>query len=192
VLVCELNTNARKAYVHEGLYNSWLNEGGSPEALLGMLVSGRPHYSLSAISENKDALCRAWEQYVSLSQASLCEEQRRRFTVYAEAEVLAGLSELSELEQEFLIEAPNHRDLVQKRVRAQIEHLAHRIMDDPLHTALHLVAKGRFGFTAAYDILQKMEQAAKENPEIDPREAALLAAVDYIGRYLAGMVYQTK
>lgn len=192
VMVVEANVREKRVVVHKDLYATWLAEGNCPEILLGMLTSGKVQYSMRTIAENKAELLRDWEQYVSLAQADIKIELRQRFMQFAEAEAVLGLQELSELEQEYLNDNPNHRTVAAKRIKEQVEYLGHRIMDDPMHTALHLVAKGRFAFTSAYDILQGMEQAAKDNPEIDPREAALLSAIDYIGHYLADQLKITK
>jgi hypothetical protein len=54
--------------------------------------------------------------------------------------------------------------------------------------ALNLMARARFYFTAGYQILSGIEQATKLNPNLDPREAALVSAVNYVTDYLADQI----
>jgi hypothetical protein len=54
--------------------------------------------------------------------------------------------------------------------------------------ALEVVAKGVYFFTSAYPFLSTMHKLGIENPNINARSAATLAAVDYIGEYIFTLV----
>lgn len=192
VMVEEAVVSAKRIVVNNAVYRPWLAEGNVPEVLLGMLASGQVNYSVRNINAVKDAMLKAWQGYVSLVQTDLRAEMKKRFTAYAEAEAIQGLAELSDLEKDYAQDHAGFKDEVVKRIKAEIADLGHRIMDNPNHTALHLVAKARFYFTSSYGILSEMEEAAKENPELDPREAALLSVVSYLADYFAEQVSAVK
>ena len=183
VLVSEAVLSRKRVVVNNTLYQAWLQAGGKPEILLGMLVSGQVQYSVAGIDAARESLLRQWETFVTLSQVNIRAELLKRFRIYAETETMAGLAELTDIEKDFSLNCKNLRDKVSVLVQAEIEHLNHRIMDDVYHTALHLVAKARFYYTSSYSILSQMVEVAKINPDIDPREAALLSAISYIADY---------
>lgn len=192
VLVSEAVISERKIVVNKALYQAWLQSGGSPEVLLGMLASGEVIYAVSAIESAKERLLRHWQNFVMLSQADVKAELRKRFLTYLEGEVLAGLVELTPLEQEYSKDHVNFRAQVGERLKAEIEHLSHRIMEDLDHTALHLIAKTRFYFTSAYSILSEMDNVSKENADIDPREAGLLSVIKYLAEYFEAQIVAVK
>lgn len=183
VLVNEIDTADRKAYVHEPVYSAWLEKGGRPETILGMIVSGTVYHDAQTIDEARDKLDRAWSGFVVLSQTDIRRDLQNRLIGYIKSEVLHGLNDLTDLEKEYANGDPNFRQKVAAKIDAEIKYLGHRITDDLAHTALHLVAKTRFFYTSAYSILSQMEEIAKHNPEIDPREAALLSTISYICEY---------
>jgi len=188
VMVSRLVMSERSVTVNAALYTSWLESGGCPEAILGMVASGQVQYEVSAIEEKKEELCRYWENYVMLSQTNIREELRKRFAAYAESEVLQGLSELTEVEKEYVSTHSSHMAKVAENVKAELAHFSHRLMDDVPHLALHLIARARFYFTSSYLILNEMVEVSKANPDIEPREAALLAVIAYITEYMTTQV----
>lgn len=192
VMVTEATLSKKCVVVHQPLYRAWLQSGGKPEVLLGMLVGGQVTYAVSAIEESKEQLLRQWQTYVTLTQADLKAEAHKRFREYVIWEMSNSLSELTESEIEFGGHSGDLKKHIMDRVTAEVEHLSHRLMDDFYHTALHLVAKGRFYYTSAYDILSEMVQVSKDNAEIDPREAVLLSTITYLASYNVAQILVTK
>lgn len=192
VVVSEVNPRLKKIVVHKDCYQAWLTAGGRPEALLGMLVSGNVIFAASALTEAQEKLLTQWNNYLMFSEATLRTEFISRFMDYLESEVLIGLAQLTDQEQEFARENPGFRDIVQKKVREQLEHHRHHLTDDVYGTALHLIAKARFYYTSAFQILREMAEVGKHNPDIDPREASLLSLLDYVADYLDAQIDVVK
>lgn len=183
ILVNEIDTADRKAYVHEPVYEAWLAKGGRPETILGMIVSGQVVHDLEAVYDARDRLDRAWSSYVVMSQDDIRKDLTNRLADYIKSEVLHGLNDLTEQEKEYSANDTNYRLKVAARIEKEIMHLGHRLTEDLDHTALHLIAKARFFYTSAYQILMQMVEVSKHNPDIDPREAALLSTISYLGDY---------
>lgn len=141
VLVAEAVISQKRLVVNRTLYKSWLQSGGRPELLLGMLASGKILYAINAIEEQKEVLERQWNNFVMFSRSDVSAEFNRRFVTYCESEVLQGLNDLTESEAEYARDYPGFKEYVHKLVKDEIEHLGHRIMDDVDHTALHLISK---------------------------------------------------
>lgn len=188
MMVSRVSLSERLIVVNGAIYQSWIESGGCPEALLGMVASGDVVYSVAAIEEKKDALCRQWANFVTLAQTDINEERRRRFAQYVESETLIGMNDLTEVEKAYLVDHPGHIERVTANIREELMHFNHRLMDDLPHLALHLIAKARFYFTSSYLILREMAEVAKVNADVDPREAALLATITYITEYMLGQM----
>ena len=56
--------------------------------------------------------------------------------------------------------------------------------DNLPNLAMRIVAGGLFHHTAAFDILEGMEEALKDNADMDPMTAATLSSLRYVVRYL--------
>ena len=190
-LVAEAVLSKKRIVVNNIVYQNWLENGGSPEVLLGMLVSGQIQYAVPAINENRETLIRHWQNYLMLAQADVRGEMMKRFRSYLESEALLGLNDLTESEKDFATSCINLKDNITKKVQEEIDKMSHRLMDDVYHTALHVIAKARFYYTSAYQILNEMTQVSKQNPDIDVREAALLSVINYIAEYFVGQIEVT-
>jgi hypothetical protein len=189
ILVTEYNAPARRIVVNGALYNAWLENGGCPEALLGYLISNRSIMDANVAKEQKDVGVRAWEMFVGMDQVARQSELRDAFRSYIVSYMLQSLTDLTDAEKEACGSEPAHRERVMKCVKEQLEHFSHNLTDDVGHLALHLVAKCRFYFTSAYDILDSMREVSLHNPDIDPREAAAVGGfMNYIADYLVGQI----
>lgn len=188
VMVSEIVLSKKRVVVNKTLYRAWLESGGKPEALLGMVASGQVYYTVASIEEAKEKLIRQWQTYVMLSSADVKSEMDKRFTNYVMAEMAASLAELGQTEVDYAANYHDFKKRVMDNVAAELEHLGRRAMEDVFHTALHLVAKARFFYTSSYSILSEMNEVAKHNPDIDVREAALLSAINYFCEYVETQV----
>ena len=183
-LVVEMVISEKKITVCKGVYKQLLEQGGCPEMLLGMLARGQAVFNLTAVSEQREALLTSWNAYLSMAQSDLRAAAKKNFYSFIQSKALSDLEELDDAELEFFGNKANAIASIEENINKQLDHLGHRLMDDIYHTALHVVAKGRYYYTSAYGILNEMAEAAKINPEIDPREAGLVSAIIYFTEYL--------
>lgn len=188
IVVSEYNAYKKEIVVHGSVYRGWLENGGCPEALLGFLVTNNPIFNMTTLNDKKDQGLRAWESYLAIRNVDSQKAIKDSFTSFVRSHMYNSLQSLTDAEKNMGSSEISHREKAMKNVDEQIMHFSHRIMDDIPHLALHLVAKARFYFTSAYSILEEMTNVAKQNPDIDPREAASLAVIGYIAEYLDGQV----
>jgi hypothetical protein len=184
VLVTEYNPQQKYVYVNGAMYDSWLKTPNAcPEVLLGFLVGNRQLFDVNVISENIDVGCRMWELFTGIQRQENEVRLKGLFASFVRSYMYNDLvNNLKETKDNIAPESA--RELIMKKVDEEIAHFAHRILDDLDHLALHLVAKAKYYYTAAYTILSEMQEVARKNPDIDPREAATLSLVNYMAEYL--------
>lgn len=172
------------------VYRDWLAAGGSVEVLLGMIVSGAVSANLNMIDAEAQKHMVAWRNYVAIASNNF--EQNRRSMLATLTRNWYDLSLLSdqrvELEEEYLRGNPAYGELVKQQGNDYINNLSLEDFKDVACVALNLVARIRLGFTAAYPILNGIHTVRLQNPEIEVREAALVATSNYIFDYLAEQV----
>lgn len=191
-LVVESDYRLRRCTVNAEVWEEYLNEGGSPEAVLGVLVSGEKIFSSSVILEKKEQLVAAWESFVMLSQADLRGATLTGLKDFVKYEIMNSLKNPTPTEIDYQSVDATYKQKVIAKIEDEIQKLDHRFLENIEHTALHLVANGRFFYTSAYDILYQMEVVSRENPNIEPRDAALLSAIHFIAKYIHTQIKVVK
>ena len=191
ILVTSLIPNRKEVTVHDRLYRVYLEKGGKSEALLGMLMAGQGYFDMNVILENQARLVESWNSYISFRATKDITDIRVNFQAWVRSYMSVAITNQADIECEYEKTNPGMRDIIMKNVDAEIMHLSHRLHEDIAHTALHMVAKARFFYTSAYTILSEMQQVARFNKDIDPREAAAAATITYLVEYLYSQVNLT-
>jgi hypothetical protein len=75
-----------------------------------------------------------------------------------------------------------------KLLESEIDKLSIKDMDDYIGVSLKAIAKCRFFYTSSYNILDDINKIGMVNQEVDVREAALLATINYITDYLTNQL----
>lgn len=191
-LVLELDSARYTAKVNGELYKDWLAEGGCPEVILGLIVSGQNIYDQTLIDSKRDALKAQWESYYTFSKTGDINKAFYNFKNHVKD--LAGeiLENLDEDAKEYISGNSTRKEAIIKLIEDEVDRFKHQDMDDIQEVALTIVAKCIYCYTSSYNILHDMKEAAEVNPDIDVREAALLAAVNYIADYLAAQITLNK
>lgn len=173
------------AKVYGKVYRAWLETGGCAEVILGMIVSGRNLTTTYSVDEVKQQLLETWKTH---SAFFIAAESNKRFDYFKDALKLKFnevMNNLTETEQEFISTAPNYQQVVMTKLEDELAKLHPHDMDDLYVAALKLVCRARFYYTQSEYILRDMVEAAKVNPNVDVREAALIATTNYIIDFVA-------
>lgn len=187
-LVIRSNEYNYQLVVNGDLYPQWLESGGTPELLLGMLVSGDVRKTIPEITEKTTIYQREWDNYCVLYSA---KETNKKHTYARETlkTIFAQHMNLKVPEEREVREKESNFNITRcKTASDYIDCLTVTQLDDVFPLALYLVAKIRFDYTSAYSILSDIQAAVKINPNIDMREAATLAVTNYIGDFLADQI----
>lgn len=187
-LVLSYNGHSKTVVVNGTLYREWIENGGSPNIILGALLSGGRAYSVNDIMANASTFMDQWVAYCAFhsSEADLKEVRNLRslYTVV----MVEQMSEVLPFEKDFREANRSHAENViaetSKLVNASsLSDL--RCFDD---MALKLVAGLRFKYTPAKMILSEICEVTKNVEGVDIREAALVAACHYVALYLTGQI----
>jgi hypothetical protein len=187
-LIIETIGNQYKVKVNGDIYREWLAKGGSPEIILGCLISESSVVSQSLIDEKAEEFKKRWYSFNSFYKTS---EANKKFTYFKEFLSNAfndSLQTQDDSEKEYSTKNPNYFIGARKLADCEIENLRTGDMTDVYGVALTLVAKCRFYYTSSYGILSDINEASKANPNVDVREAALLAVINYVSDYLADQI----
>jgi hypothetical protein len=184
-LVVEYGADHYTAKVNGLVYREWLDKGGSPEVIFGLIVSNNSTTSQTLIDGMAPELLKAWNSYVVFHNTN---ESNKVFDYYKNYLILAldmSYKDMSDEERKVVDANPNFYSTVKKLVDKEIDCLKASDMGNVYDVALLIIAKCRFYYTSSYSILSDINEAGKINPNVDVREAALLAAINYVSDYIA-------
>ena len=192
ILVIGMEPEKQTAKVFGKVYRNWLASGGTVETILGLIVSGRSVTTQVAVDEVRPQLLAAWQTHSTFFTAA---ESNKRFDYFKDALIVKFkqlMQNLTAEEREFTDSTTDYMVSVDKRFIVELEKLRSNEMDDVYGVALKLLCRSRFYYTDAEAILSDIVEAAKANPNVDVREAALIATLNYVSDYVAAqMTLQT-
>lgn len=175
------DSNDRQAWVHADLYRKWINEGGSNEILFGNLLNKPVLVTVANITERATDLLAAWQKH-SVYVTSL--EANRRFE---RTKTFLGMHFHKQLGEEQNEANYGNATQVYDRFQELLDNVREGELECLDSVCLRLVCKSRFPHTAAFDILDGINTAMKQNAELDAREAAAISMAKYIGRWVASL-----
>ncbi len=169
--------------VNECVYRPWIASGGDVEVLLGSLVTNARYVTAKQLDDNAAELKRAWTRHVSLSGVI---EKSNRFIQIKQMLLAEFRRSLNELKGD--VDGPDvgadERDQVLKLFRAELDKAKESHCDDLYNLCLKLICRSRFVKVDAEDFLMDMQRIQKDNPACSPREAATVAAMEYIANWV--------
>jgi hypothetical protein len=191
-LVVDTVSSRKLIRVYGTAYRAWLETGGSPEILFGLLLSGKRIFNRSGIDLEVNELKQRWHTYVLFHNAS---ENNRLFDLFKDilsVQFETVLTHVLADEKSFIEKTPHYYDTVRAKFNCELKCLkadSLKCIDD---TALKLICRSKYYYTQAEAILTDIQNAADVNPDIDVREAALLATINYVTDYVADQLTLVK
>jgi hypothetical protein len=185
-LIIGTGLDRKSVLVNESVYKSFLEQGGTPECILGVVCSHRDLKAADIILSQKDDLEKTWQSYVVYFNAAEINkriEYFRDFIVIKINSIVNG-NKIKEIE-EYKTENSGYDQNLKSRLMAYVNSLTLSDLDCPADIGLEITGKCIFYFTDSYKILKGIEEAHKSNPNIDVREAALLSTIFYISDFVA-------
>lgn len=178
--------NRNQIVVFSPVYDEWLEEGNNVAALFGNILSDRPAVLANVISNNAPASIALWERQNRILTAALKTNRstgiRSAIKISSDEVLRENLKEcFSEYvtDEELTMSQPKVVDAIQK-IRDYVDNLKDDEVDDVWKIATHIVADKIFYYTDSLRILQAINQAFEDNPEITIDEAVFLARICYV------------
>ena len=167
------------------VYDRFLKDGGSPEIIFGALYSNEPR-TYSALLSQGEFHAKVWKRIYSLHRTNLSFERYRAMIEGLRLAVSKAITEMAE------DELPATRAELQNRLNERLTHVKQKDMEDIYHVARKAICRVIFPHTDAEKMLLAIDAAAEANPDLDPREAALMATIEYVSQWLASLIQVDK
>ena len=185
ILVVQSDNRTKTAKVNGELYGKWLENGGSPEVILGLITSGQTVGSMELIDSKAAEYLKQWNSYCTFYKVSENNKSFDYFKTFVMNAFIESMKDKNETEVDYITKNPGYNDIINKKINEYLLNLKTPDMQDVYGMALYIVAGIRFYYTSAHQLLNDIGEASKANPNVDVREAALLATINYVADYLA-------
>lgn len=169
--------NGNSITVVGDVYTRWCAAGGTPEILFGSVLSDR-QFGYQQLLDNAERYLRVWKKEYSNLQSVVAS---KRYSYLREG-LAAAMTKLIETTPEEQLKQPKsvyHSLLKEHMTRVKPKHL-----EDIFGISTKLVCRVLFAETDIEKILEGIDVAAKNHPELEMREAALLAVNDFVVDWL--------
>lgn len=179
--------------VYGANYKKWLSEGGSVEAIYGLILSSQKYFSKAMLDQYKERLEALWGNHLAIFTT---HEQQKSYIVFREllrSVFLNMMGDLNEQEKGILERDPNYVDLAVSIFNNELEYVSTKDMNDLYGVCMRLLTKSRYYYTDSYNFFNTVHTATLTNPNIkDHREAALVGTIDYLINYALDQVVIVK
>lgn len=184
-LVIGTDESKKKIRVFADVYRQWLEAGGVPEMMLGLLTSGLRLNSEITINERRTELLEAWNSYRIYHAAAEANKSFDYFKDALRVKFAEVCQHFSEEEMAFINSTSSYHENVKAYFEQELDKLKVDAIDNIFTTCLKLVCRARFYYTDAENILFDIYNITKDLPEANVREAALIAVINYVTDYVS-------
>lgn len=193
------NYSANKVIVFGDTYRPWVESGGDVKAIFGSTLLNNVKTRVSEINEMSSELISNWTKR---TQFKLSAIRNSEFISKKEAFVFA----LDKLVNDNFVEFYGHlvpegttpnRDLNEYKEYVRLsEEFISKIKESDMNNiwdlCTNVVCDCIFYYTSAHDILENINEVMKNNPEMEIREATLLATIQYVVDYVCAQYQINK
>lgn len=175
------NDGRTTVMVNNDVYKAFLEEGGTPEAIYGAVVTGGSTEYHSLI-ENKDLNEKRWGKHAAMHSQKVAAQI---YTSQREAARLAMTRYINAQDQE---ELPMAKEDLHQRTLKVLGTMNPRDFNDDLAALRCVVCDVLFAHTNVKMVLNAMDTAEMENPDMNARECALMSVIDLVARWMAAQI----
>jgi len=190
ILITNANTKNYVVYVNGNVYKQYIANGGKNEVIFGSLLSGRVAKTVSVMQESAEEYLKLYEQYegVNAARQRLNAVNKLRTALKVEFVNLLNKNELDPLEQEAFANFNYTVEKLATKADEVIETITNDDVGNIHEACLKVLCRARYEYTDAEKFLKAMNEAAKANPNIDAREAALPALIELVTGYVIAQI----
>lgn len=167
-------------HVYGPLYREWLETGGDNEVLFGNSLESIPKVTVDFLQADAPRLKSLWQRH-SILTATV--ENNRRYNRVKELLLHGFIKQIAVLSDEE--KANVEQQAVLNKFRELLAEVKESELNNLWDLCLKLVCRSRFYYSSAEEILTGVEEVKKQNPSIEVREAAAIAMIKYIAKWVA-------
>ena len=162
-------------WVLEDTYKTWLEQGGTAELLLGVLVSGAKYEVTGAgVLANRERYQKAWNDFVKLSNSNALANR------YNNLRSQLTKAYLDQLEADESITGERDRATYFKDFKVALQRTTDTELQDLPKAVVTLLCKTRYKNEDALFILDRICFHCKAQPDLTAEEASALATIEYV------------
>jgi hypothetical protein len=165
--------------VNADVYNRWTKAGGVPEALFGAIHAGETSLNYTKLLGESDRFVEIWRRATALMKTRV---EFDRFNHFLEGLRQALLNQVGTMDASLRVFTDQ---AYKERITDHLARVKEGGVDAPWHVARKLVCRVFFPHTEAEAVLLAIATQVKLNPDMELREAALLATVDIVTTWVA-------
>lgn len=172
--------------VNQQVYKRWLEDGGSPEILLGAALSDRnSHYD--SLLANAEQYKRTWASHERLLRLAQRNKTFNRLQNYI------GLAVGREINDLDLDTVPHTREQMHADLTVHVGHLCATDVENLYDTVRHILCNTIYKHTDTLRILTEFDRLAEARDGTgDMRELATLVAINYATDWVAEMIVRDR
>lgn len=188
-LVRSYDEAGKKVVVNSSLYKKWIQEGGKPEVLLGLMLMREQPSTVATIAAKADAAQKAWESFVMMQQSeqdAVFDTQVRSVMKAVFKESLEnGVVDQSEKDQ---LASPGVKDTAIKLFSQFLQAATpSQIREDFTDVFWRAACQARYHYTSAYSLLSDVDYEVKVRGQ-DLDDALTIAQNNYVCAYIAEQI----
>ncbi len=163
------------------VYNKFLEQGGTPETLMGAYYTDR-NRNFADLIKRKDEYTKSW----SIRQAAIASSnESRRLSVVITALGRLVATEITQLSEEHVAYA---LPAYQAQLTRFLDCVNNKDLQDLWMLARKCICRSVFPQTNVETMLLAVDEAMKQRPDLSAREAAFYASIDIMAKWLSEMI----
>lgn len=171
--------------VNQMVYSRWLEDGGSPEILLGSALSDK-NTNYQGLLNDAERYKKVWVDYERMVRLA------RRNKTFNSLQAYVGSAIAKEINGLDLDTVPHTREQMHQDLTTHVSHMCATDVENLYETVRHILCNTIFKHTDALTILTEFDRLADQmDNDTDLREVATLVAINYATDWVAGMVQRT-
>lgn len=174
----------RSVEVYSSTYAKFVEEGGKPEALLGLIFAGDKNYTYDLILARTEELISIW----NTKSASLKHTEKARRNNYIYRAALECF--ISQMREDAGEDEGLSANIIQisEQGRKILDQMSPAELSDIVEVAIRLNCRARFARTASEEFIRSINETLQDSPQCSPEEAEQVAMVQYVTRWIASMI----
>lgn len=172
--------NRSSVEVNDAVYRKWLEAGGDHTVLFGNILSDRPHITVAEIGEHQQEAKAAWDRYCLINQTAAANKRFSAAKLIVRTEFDAMLNNASHDDLPL-----NERPVMLAKFTQALAQTRENEVENLYDWALRLLCESCYYKSDAYRILSSINRIKAQSPDVDVKEAAAVAALDYISYWVS-------
>ena len=176
--------DGKTIFVNGDVYKTYLDEGGVVDAVLANALLDTPYRLKREIVDNQEDLVKRWQQHamvVSNTDSLITINHAKRIYVEEWRKMI---------QEELAAQGENAGTFdingILETARTVANQLPGKILIDDIYTAaLYIISRSRYLETDCEKTISSIQEVSEKHPGIEPKEAALLAAISYVCDWVA-------